>query len=512
MGMLVCAVMAPGVLRLRLRTDGNALIPPGAPEIAVDGAVREKFNLQDPVVVVVWSNSPEGIFNPHSLALVADLTEEFKKLDGVDPDQVFSLATEYGDRVFPGTLDFRRLLEPVPGTVEECQKLRDDLRVYRLYTGMLVSGDGKAATILVGAAPVINRVELFARLKQLISARELVDEEVSVIGAPVAEALLGIHLLQDLGVPNELLGLHQVEQGNHSNLILDAYGLRSWIARHIGLVPVALLVMALVFYVYFGSLAAVILPMSEVGACLVVVFALMGWLGVPIYLTIAVMPIILTAAGVTDEIHVFARYRDRLREHPDSDHREVLLDTLSEIGRPVIMAGITTGIGFLAFVFSPIAPVQAFGVFTAIGLAFCMAWSLTVIPASLALINPRRITACCLRSGFRAETGPQRFFAWLARGVIRFRVAVLIGAIVLAVLTPFGIAKMETQDSWIDGFASESEFRKATNRFNEQFHGGHALLVKVDTGSERIEGEIDAAALDGLWTKIDASLVPDSSR
>lgn len=509
LGVLMCAAIAPGVLRLRLRTDGNALIPPGAPEIAVDHAVRDKFNLQDPIVVVVWSETSDGIFNPHTLRLVADLTEEFKKLDGVDPDQVFSLATEYGDRVFPGTLDFRRLLEPVPETAEECERLRDDLRVYRLYTGMLVSHDENGAAILVGAAPGINRVELFGRLQKLIAARQLADEEVAVIGAPVAEALLGTHLLQDLGVPNALLGLHPAERAKQISDGLNFYGVRRWIARHVGLVPVALLLMGLVFYVYFGSLAAVILPMAEVGACLTFVFALMGWLGVPIYLTIAVMPIILTAAGVTDEIHVFARYRDRLREHPDADHRAVLLETLTEIGRPVIMAGITTGIGFLAFALSPIAPVQAFGVFTAIGLAFCMVWSLTVIPASLALLGPGPIMTENRGVSSSSGTGPQRFFEWLVRRVIQFRVLVIIAVLTIAAIAPFGIAKIAVQDSWIDGFAPESEFRRETNRFNEQFHGGHTLLVSVDTGSERIEGEIDAAALDGLWTKIDANTVAD---
>ena len=509
LGVLVCAAMAPGVLRLRLRTDGNALIPRDAPEIAVDHAVREQFLLQDPVVVVVWAKSTDGIFNSHTLALVADLTEDFQKLDGVDPDQVFSLATEYGDRVFPGTLDFRRLLEPVPSTSEECQQLREDLRVYRLYTGMLVSRDEKGAAILVGAAPGVDRVELFGRLRNSIATRELVDEDVSVIGAPVAEALLGTHLLQDLGVPAALLGLSSADRSDHEDQGLTAYAARRWLARHIGLVPVALVVMALVFYVYFGSVAAVVLPLSEVGACLIFVFALMGSLGVPIYLTIAVMPIILTAAGVTDEIHVFARYRDRLHEHPDADHRVVLLGTLSEIGRPVIMAGITTGIGFLAFAFSPIAPVQAFGVFTAVGLAFCMVWSLTVIPASLSWIDPRRITARRRSFGLGSKRGPQRFFEAIARRVIRFRVIVVLAAVALAGLTPFGIAKIVVQDSWVDGFAPESEFRRATNKFNEQFHGGHTLLVKVDTGSERVEGEIDAAALDGLWTKIDARTVAD---
>ncbi len=508
-GVILCAGMAPGVLRLRLRTDGNALIPPGAPEIAVDHAVRERFNVQDPVVVVVWSNSVEGVFNPHSLKLVSDLTDDFKKLDGVDPDQVFSLSTEYGDHVFPGTLNFRQLMEPVPETPEECEKLRDDLRIYRLYNGMLVSHDEKGAAILVGAAPGINRVELFGRLQRAIATHELANEDVSIIGAPVAEALLGTYLLQDLGVPNMALGLNASSGSSADPASLDAYAIRRWIARSTGLVPIALLVMGMVFYVYFRSLAAVALPMIEVAACLIMVFSLMGWVGVPIYLTIAVMPIILTAAGVTDEVHVFARYRDRIRERPAADHREILLETLSEIGQPVIMAGITTGLGFLAFVFSPIAPVRAFGIFTAVGLAFCMAWSLTVIPASLSLLDPRRIAGRRHAKETPSDTRPRRFFSWLARIVIRYRTAVLVCAVALSALTVFGISKVTVQDSWIDGFAPESEFRLATDRFDREFQGGHILLVEFDTGDRRIEGEIDAASLDGLWTKLNAVNMPD---
>ena len=518
LGVLFCAGVAPGVLWLRLRTDGNALIPHDAPEIAIDQEIRDKFNLQDPVVVVIWSRSPEGIFKTHSLTLIADLTDAFQKLDIVDDEQVFSLATEYGDRVFPGTLNFRRLLDPVPSTQIELEQLRNDLRLYQLYTGMLLSYDGKGAAILVGARPGINRVTLLNRLQEVVTGHELQGEEVQVIGAPVAEALLGTHILQDLGVPHWLLGLGAPansdplfglpstapsapleKKGEAASAA--AYRVRTWIARHIGLVPVALLVMAAVFYFYFGSIPAVILPVSEVGACLVVVFALMGWLDVPIYLTIAVMPIILTAAGVTDEIHVFARYRDRLRERPGDDHREVLLATLQEIGNPVIMAGLTTGIGFLAFAFSPIAPVQAFGVFTAIGLAFCMAWSLTVIPACLALVDPKKISGRSRDFG-AAGLRAQRFFGWLAGVVIRYRALVLLGAGVLAIATPLGISKVIIQDSWIDGFAPESDFYGATKQFHEQFHGGHMLLIAVHTGDERMAGEIGAANLDALWTRI----------
>lgn len=507
LGLLLCAAISPGVLRLRLRTDGNALIPPDAPEVAIDHEIRERFHLQDPFVVVVWSKGPEGIYNAHSTALIAKLTDVFQHTEGIDPEQVFSLATEFGDRVFPGTLNFRRLLEPLPTTPEDFAQLRADLQLYRLYTGMLVSNDGTSAALLVGARPGVDRIAMLAQLKRVIAEHATPEDEVSVIGAPVAEALLGTHILQDLGVPDSLLGLPR-EAGAYQDGAWTLHRVRTWIANHIGLVPIALLVMAAVFYWYFGSLAAVVLPLTEVGACLVVVFAIMGWLGVPIYLTIAVMPIILTAAGITDEIHVFARYRDRLRDNPGSDHREILLMTLEEIGKPVIMAGITTGIGFLAFALSPIAPVQAFGIFTAMGLAFCMVWSLTVIPASLSLLHPRHIHADRPASAVR-ETAFQRLFVTIASMAVRHRFAVIILASALALATPWGIRRVIVQDSWIDGFAAESEFRVETNRFNEQYHGGHLLLLRVDTGAARIVGEVNASEMDGLWITLPDSIAVD---
>ena len=88
--------------------------------------------------------------------------------------------------------------------------------------------------------------------------------------------------------------------------------------------PVALLVMAVVFAVSFRSLPAVFLPLTEVGACLVFVFGLMGWLGVPVYLTIAVLPVILSAIGIADEVHIFSRYAGLLGEQRWPDHADAV--------------------------------------------------------------------------------------------------------------------------------------------------------------------------------------------
>jgi predicted RND superfamily exporter protein len=509
---LLCAAVSPGVLRLQLRTDGHALVPQDAPEIAVDRAIREDFGIDDPVVVVIHSNDSSGIFNAHTLTLLDDLTTIFKTMDGVRPGNVFSLATEYGDRVFPGTLRFRRLLEPLPTTPEELERLRDDIRAIKLYSGTMVSFDEQAATILVGAAPGVDRVNLYRRIWETIESRGAISEKVAVIGAPVAEALLGTHILEDLGVPYALLG-QKTESHTSSKPVAipkSAYELRVWIARWIGLVPVALGVMALVFFVCHRSWPAVVLPLLEAGTCLIVVFALMGWCGVPVYLTIAVMPIILTAAGVMDEMHVFARYRERLADSQSDDHRAVLLSTMEEMGRTIIMTNTTAGFGFLAFALSPIGPVRAFGVFTAIGMAFCLLWTLIVIPACLSLINAEQVVGRRRAwAGGSAAPRMKQWFGALGSGVVRFRGVVLLGAIAVAVVAPLGIRKVVVQDSWIDGFAAESEFRRATDAFDEQFLGAHTLLVCVDAGRQRMTGEIVGAAFDVLWTKLPGDVVDD---
>jgi predicted RND superfamily exporter protein len=509
---LLCAVISPGVLRLRLRTDGHALVPHDAPEIAVDRAIREDFGVDDPVVVVIQSNDSSGIFNAHTLALLDDLTTIFRAMDGVRPGNVFSLATEYGDRVFPGTLHFRRLLEPLPTTPEELERLRDDVRVIKLYSGTMVSFDEQAAAILVGAAPGVDRVDLYRRIGEAIKSRGEIPEKVAVIGAPVAEALLGTHILEDLGIPYALLGQRTEPHTSSKPAAIpkSVYELRVWIARRIGLVPVALVVMAFVFFVCHRSWPAVVLPLLEAGTCLVVVFALMGWCGVPVYLTIAVMPIILTAAGVMDEMHVFARYRERLADSQSDDHRAVLLSTMEEMGRTIIMTNTTAGFGFLAFALSPIGPVRAFGVFTAIGMAFCLLWTLIVIPACLSLINAKQVVGRRRAwAGGSAAPRMKRWFGALGSGVVRFRGAVLLGAITATVVAPLGIRKVVVQDSWIDGFAPESEFRRATHAFDEQFLGTHTLLVCVDAGRQRMTGEIVGTAFDMLWAKLPGEVIDD---
>ncbi len=477
---MVLAAAAAGLPRLELRTDGRALVPAGAPAVHADLEIRERFGIRDPIAVVLGSDHPGGVFNPATLRRVRDLTAAYLRLHGVRPVDVLSLATAQGFRVWPGTLDFRTLLEPLPETPAELARLRDDLRRIELYDGILISRDSSAAAILIGTPPGIDRVALVGEVRRIAAAtpRGDLDHPTEITGAPAAEALLGRHILADLGVPVALAG----RQTGYSPKKGSSLGAAA--RRRIGLVPVALAVMALVFLAAFRRTTAALLPLAEAGGSLIIVFGLMGWLGVPIYLTTAVLPVILTAVGLADEIHIFRRYADLVHERPDAERSTLVGATLDEMATPVFRTSLTTAVAFLSFALSPIEPVRVFGLFTAFGVMVCLVWSLSVVPALLVLIPVNRLVAP-RRQGRRVGRGLD-----LLATLGTHRPAVLGAALLAGLVTLDGVRRLEVQDSWLAGFDPASAFARATRAFDRQFLGSHRLLVAVEAETLHLPGEV----------------------
>jgi predicted RND superfamily exporter protein len=455
---LLTLLAAPGLLRLQLRTDGHALVPVGDPAVAFDAEVRRHFGLRDPIVVVLQTPRPNGIFNTDTLRRVRDLTAALEKLAGVPAGAVTSLATEKRDRVYPGTLNFRPFLDVVPETPREMAIFRGDLEAVALLHGTLVSRDQSAVAILVGAPNVLDRagapggvnaaaadrVALCRRIVEVSRRFAAPGNRVRVVGAPMAESLLGLHILQDLAV----------------------------------LLPLSIAVICFVLWLGCRRMAGVWQGMIQLAAAQTFTFGLMGWLGVPVYLTTAVLPVILTTLALADEIHLFWRYQQLLGPAPgeaDRDHPEAVRVLLSQMSRPIVLATVTTIIGFLSFLSSPLTAVRSFGAFAGVGLLFCLFWSLMVGPALLALLPPSSLRRPAGESAAPSERF-RRLFAPLYRAPRRTLAALALASLAAGL----GIARLQVQDSWIGGFAPGSPFRRDTAEVNRLFDGTHLLEVELD--------------------------------
>ena len=443
------ALALPGIARLELRTDGHALVPPGAPAVRVDEEVRRIFGRRDPLLVLIEPAHADGVYNPETLRRLVRLSEALAALPGIGREHVHSLATQRGDRYSLDTRDFSPVLDPFPSDSEELARVRKEVAWLDIPVGLLVSADGSAATVVVGvppssAAESSDRYELWRQVDE--QARRFADpsHRITVVGAPAAEALLGRHVLEDLTF----------------------------------LVPAALVLVAVILFLGLRRLAAVALGLGKVGICLAVLFGAMGWLGEPVFLTTAVLPVILVAVGLADEIHLLARYQELLRNGVSpAEARE---RTFSELGHAVALALVTTMIGFGSFALAPIPALAHFGVVAAAGVGLCLLFSLTATPAVLSRmpaewLRPRRRPA--------AARGNRALERW-ADLVTRRPLAVLAVLGIATLLIGAGIFRLEVQDSWLEGFSPRSELRQATDRLDERFLGSHQLLLEVRFGAD----------------------------
>jgi uncharacterized protein len=440
---LLTVAAAAGLSRLELRMDGRALVPPDSPVVAFDREVRQVFGVRDPLVILLESRRPEGIYHPEFLRSLIGVTEAVRGLEGVPNEQIISLATERRDRVYPNSLRFRPFLDPFPEDPVLLQRLREDVAAAGiLLDGTLVSRDQTAATVLVGVPEVEeigDRGPLYREVVKRVSPFANEHLDVTVVGAPAAEALLGHHILGDMGL----------------------------------LLPLSMATMALVLFLRLGRVWGVVLGLLEVGSCLLATFGLMGWWGVPISLTTGVLPLVLVSLSLADEVHVFTHYQNLLARADGEPKAGLILRCFQDMLPPILVMSLTTAFGFLSFLASPIAPVRQFGAFAALGILYGLFFSITAIPAALSLLP-----AGVLRRRHEEERKGDLLLHPFLAAVRRPRLT-LAATLVLAAALSLGIKDLFVQDSWIEGFAPHSEFRQDTDRVNAHLLGTHNLLIHL---------------------------------
>jgi len=108
-------------------------------------------------------------------------------------------------------------------------------------------------------------------------------------------------------------------------------------------------------------------------------FGTMGWLSIPIGVTISVIAAIALGIGVDDTIHFLSHYNETAKHLRDK--REASMATLPHVVRPMILTTIALSAGFILFVLSDMESQILFGTLTAFTLIVCLATDMTFLPS-----------------------------------------------------------------------------------------------------------------------------------
>jgi uncharacterized protein len=447
--LLGTAVVATGLARLDVRTDGSLLYPRG--DLTVERSLADRATFREPErILLLVSTRPGGplVASPAGFRFLRRIFRELQGVPGVQAFGVRSLA-DLVEPPPPGKLEVRSFLDEVPDDPRAFAALLARIRRLPLADGLFLSPDGRQAPVYLSLEPEAGRRAVLANLESWRAAHAARSPFVlRITGPAAAEAVLGEVVLADLS----------------------------------RLVPLMVAAVALLLWLSLRSPGGVLIPLAQILATLVWTFGLMGWAGVPVTLVTTILPVLLMALSMTDEVHLLVRVQSRLREMPAGGDprlrlRQATAESFAGLSSPLILTSLTTAAGFFSFVASSMAPLRDLGWFAGLGLLLAMAFTFSLVPALMMLLPPgwserRRPVRAAAESGLPAW---ERFLARRSRGL-----ALAAALLVLAALP--GLFRLRIQDSWIDNFDPRSPLVTAERDFNRSLWGTYRFDVVFEEG------------------------------
>ncbi len=389
-------------------------------------------------IAMVGIEAPD-VFDFQTLNVINRLTEKIRQIEGVAT--VMSLTDVLDIRSAEGGLEVGRLIDKnnIPNDPAELKRIRKYALSKDMYNGRIVSPDGKVTIII-------------ARLKQ-----DADKQAVALKIKTIAQKEAGNYKLYFSGLPMQMLEVNDI-------IIHDM----------IYLVPVVVLMLILMLYFSFRTARGVILPLLTVIISTIWAMGLMILLGIELSIISNIMPVLLIAVGSAYGIHMIARYQEDIHHCPDKI--SCIKASLSEVGVPIILAGVTTLIGFLSFIGSYLTAVTHFGVFTGIGVAFALIISVTFIPALLTFLKKPKIR--------RNEEGKEdnvivHFLDRLAFFVLNNEKLIIASAIILIVISIIGLPRLTREVNMVEYFKKDTDIRIAENMMEKNFGGSTPIQIVV---------------------------------
>lgn len=436
------SVLDPATGRPTVGVDASMdnLLPASSADRAVFDRARALFGDTDAILVAV---TLDPVFTAENLRKVATLSERFRALDGVD--RVFSLATAPNLMTAGSDIDVRTFTQQAadePGRIGEFQRQLDANPVYH---GALVSQDGRTTAFAISLVGVSEDTLLTADYPGQIRAivREVAgDAGTWITGGPVVKTATTRALLDTL----------------------------------VFTIPLIFGLMAFVLMVAFRSLRAMLVCIVTVAIALLWTVATVSALGLTLNLVTAIVPPMVLTLGLTYTIHVLSDYLKHETRAPVADDRVAhAVATMSHIAVPIGLSFVTTVIGFLGFLPSPLPAIRQFGVLAMAGIGYAAVLSLVFIPAMLAVTGSRT------REHLPGEAAFQHVAAKLAEFNLRHRIAILVCGFLLIPAGLWLALDIRAGSEVIRDYPEDSQVRRDYEAINAAFNGANVLSILIET-------------------------------
>lgn len=439
---------------LKIDMDPDIWAPQAHPYVKATKQLENVFGGRNFTVIGIIPKNGD-VYQPAVLAKIQRIQQGIEEIPEAVRHNIISFAARKVKEIkgTPEGMEVRQMMETIPQTPAEIERLKAAVASNPIYINSLVSPDGKAAAIIADFR-VNKENPSYAALYE--SIRKVVDRErddqvnISMGGLPVGLAWFEYHMFK-----------------------MPIY------------FGIALLIIMGIQYWSFKSFQGMFLPILT--AILSVIWGLgfMGVLGVHMDGMNTTTPILIMAVAAGHAIQILKRYYEeyhKLQERetmsPRDASKKAVIESLVKVGPVMLTAGLIAVVTFYSLTTAGISVVRHFGVFAGSGVLGALILEMTFIPVLRSLLPaPKR------REVEREQKADflDRMLLTLSKNLVGGKSAWILGAAVLFIGFAFmGITRLHA-DSSIKRYNSvNSEVRKDDVILNKRFGGTDSIFFLIE--------------------------------
>ena len=237
------------------------------------------------------------------------------------------------------------------------------------------------------------------------------------------------------------------------------------------LIPLCFLTMVVIVGLFSGGFSASLL--TSLCGVMAILFTMgcAAWIGIALSSATSIAPIVILILTIAHSVHILDRYvKDRAKGAPT---KNAASETFKFNRYQILVATITTSLGFLSFNFSHVPPFRDLGNLAAIGTAAAFFYSVVFLPCVLSYISvktrrPLNLYPQLLRG----------FALWLKNYNTLWVAVFCVGVLTISL----GVFKNDLNDVILNYFDDSIEYRRDTDFIVDNLTGLYQIHYILDSG------------------------------
>ncbi len=422
------------LLDTQINSDLESYLPKHMQSRINNLKIEEVFGKDDPMIILFEC---DDVLNDSTLHRLRALSKAFNRMN--EFDMVMSLFDAKNIKGEYGAMVVDPVVGRIPKTESRKEKLRNEIIQNELAYKLIVSEDFRHTIIILNSHGVVTDDVLMSLINEQLEAHPG-NEKVTLFGLPYLRDEANEKITRDF----------------------------------VMLLPIGLVMMFLFLILSFKQKRGAILPFMVVTCSIIFAMAIIPILGWEMSIIGILIPVMMIAIANNYGVHFVTRFQELRAEKPNAPIKQVVSETTNYLKRPIILTGLTTIVGVGGLITHILFPAKQMGIASAIGIAFALILSLTLIPAVMVMLRKGKI----MTPPSRKKTS---FLDKILSGIAKVTTSkprlVVYVFISFLILSAFGFSKFQLAADNNKIFADDHPYNQTLVIADEEFGGTKTISV-----------------------------------